>query len=319
MTTPRTSRVTTPVLAALALLAIGAPGAEAAPVPDATPETRAASASSHASASSRTSASSHTSASSRTSASAFVSDSGAAATPPPAPSPLAAAQAPATLSTLARFFARDGASPRTASVPRVEGTTVPVRVLSPEFVAGRRGAPPARVEFHAATAVSADGRKASVWTVRQGAGWQVVNIATGDDEARYAGRGARALPGGTVFREPQIDAWYVHKGGRVLPLDEDAIRAVGANGTTLAAYQDRVAAAYGDKLPGSAYARKGNAGGYDRDGTGGPAAAGAEPAPATGASWTAGAGAVGAWAAGLAALALTAVHRHRRRATTPSA
>jgi len=169
---------------------------------------------------------------------------------------------PATLRTLSRFFARDGADGRAVAAPRVEGTTVDVHTLAPEFVAGKAGAPAARVDFLAGRAVAADGRKASLWTARVGAEWKIVNIATGDDEIRYAEQGARALPGGTVFREPQIDAWYVHKGAKVLPLDEDAIRAVGSGGSTLAAYQDRVEAAYADKLPGSAYARKGSAGGY---------------------------------------------------------
>ncbi|WP_235023704.1 hypothetical protein [Streptomyces sp. WAC05374] len=193
-----------------------------------------------------------------------------------ADTPGAAVTAPATLDTLSRFFARDGAVAPAGARPRVEGSTVPVRVLAPDFVAGRAGAPVARVAFHAAEAVAPDGRKASVWTVRRGTGgWQVVNIATGDDEMRYAREGARRLPGGTVFREPQIDAWYVHGGGRVLPLDEDAVRAVGARGTTLAAYRARVSAAYGDKLPGSAYARRGAAGGYAE-----PAAPAAPTAPA---------------------------------------
>ncbi|MET7619561.1 hypothetical protein [Streptomyces sp. NPDC005408] len=173
-----------------------------------------------------------------------------------------AAAAPATLETLSRFFARDGAVTRAAAAPRVEAATVPVYTLTPEFVAGKTGAPVARLEFLAAEAVSSDGQKASLWTARQGGRWQVVNIATGDDEFRYAQLGARKLPGGTVFREPQIDAWYVSKGTKVLPLDEDAIRAVGGHGTTLAAYQHRVGAAYADKLPGSAYAKKGGAGGY---------------------------------------------------------
>lgn len=134
---------------------------------------------------------------------------------------------------------------------------MPVRILSPDFVAGKAGAPVARVEFRASRAVSSDGRKASLWTVKQAGGWQVVNIATGDDEIRYAEQGGRVLPGGLVFREPQIDAWYVQKGAKVLPLDEDAIRAVGRNGTSLTAYRERVVRAYGDKLPGSAYAKKG--------------------------------------------------------------
>ncbi|MET9935445.1 hypothetical protein [Streptomyces sp. NPDC006324] len=194
---------------------------------------------------------------------------------PSAPTPERAASAPGTLDTLSRFFASDGAgaahgagTARTAGVPdaggapRVEGSSVPVRILSPDFVAGKAGAPVARVEFRASRAVAPDGRKASLWTVEGADGWQVVNIATGDDEIRYAEQGGRLLPGGLVFREPQIDAWYVQRGAKVLPLDEDAVRAVGRNGTSLAAYRERVARAYGDKLPGSAYAKKGAAGGY---------------------------------------------------------
>nr|WP_078905442.1 MULTISPECIES: hypothetical protein [Streptomyces] len=221
---------------------------------------------------------------------------------PPAPTPEQAASAPRTLDTLSRFFARDGALARTAAAPHVDGASVPVRILSPDFVAGKPGAPVARVEFHASRAVASDGRKASLWTVRQPAGWQVVNIATGDDEIRYAEQGGRLLPGGLVFREPQIDAWYVQKGTKVLPLDEDAIRAVGRNGTTLVAYRDRVARAYADKLPGSSYAHRGAAGGYAPQ-----APAASRPAPATAAA-----------AAGvIAALALVAAAAHRRRRTHP--
>ncbi|MFJ3901858.1 hypothetical protein [Streptomyces sp. NPDC090025] len=210
---------------------------------------------------------------------------------PSAPSPERAAAAPQTIDTVARFFARDGkgaesaALARSAGVPRIEGGSVPVRLLSPAFVAGKPGAPVAEVEFHASKAVAADGRTASLWTVRGAdGGWQVVNIATGDDEIRFAAQGARLRPGGTVFREPQIDAWYVQKGGEVLPLDEDAVRAVGRDGVTLAAYRTRVAKAYGDKLPGSAYARKGVAGGYDSGARDGGKAGGAAPAPGAPAS-----------------------------------
>ncbi|MFJ8695274.1 hypothetical protein [Streptomyces roseolilacinus] len=243
---------------------------------------------------------------------------------PAAATPRDAAAAPATLDTLARFFASPGAAPAApaaataAARPRVEGPAVPVHVLSPDFVAGRPGAAVARVEFHAARAVAGDGRTASVWTARRGGGWQVVNIATGDDEVRYAEQGARRLPGGTVFREPQIDAWYVVRGRTVLPLDEDAVRAVGADGTTLAAYRDRVKAAYGDKLPGSAYARGGRAGGYGP----GPAPAtgrAEQAAPAGTADATGSAGATATAAAAgtaLLAAALTALRaRSRRRAS----
>ncbi|MFJ3923574.1 hypothetical protein [Streptomyces sp. NPDC090022] len=173
-----------------------------------------------------------------------------------------AATAPATLETLAKFFAREGQVTLAAAQPRIEGEPLPVHYLSPDFVAGRADAPVARLEFLASRAVSADGRQAALWTARTGSGWQVVNIASGDDEFRYAALGAAALPGGTVFREPQTDAWYVARENRVLPLDEDAVTAVGAGGTTLDAYRARVTKAYGGKLPGSAYAKSGAAGGY---------------------------------------------------------
>ncbi|MFF8376676.1 hypothetical protein ACF07V_11155 [Streptomyces sp. NPDC015661] len=220
---------------------------------------------------------------------------------PPAPTPEQAASAPGTLDTLSRFFARDGALARTAAAPRVDGASVPVRFLSPDFVAGKPGAPVARVEFRASRAVASDGQKASLWTVKQPGGWQVVNIATGDDEIRYAEMGH----GGLVFREPQIDAWYVQKGAKVLPLDEDAVRAVGRDGTSLTAYRERVARAYGDKLPGSAYARKGAAGGYG------------SAAPAT--SETSGVAAAGVGAGLVLALAATAVVRRRRTSSAGAA
>ncbi|MEV7283058.1 hypothetical protein AB0O01_00575 [Streptomyces sp. NPDC093252] len=238
-----------------------------------------------------------------------------------------AATAPATLETLSRFFARDGAATgegavtgegegavgRSAAGPRAEGSTVPVLTLSPDFVAGKPGAAVARTEFLATQAVSADGRRASVWAAPLDGGWQVVNIATGDDEFRYARRGADLLPGGTVFREPQIDAWFVHKGAKVLPLDEDAVRAVGGGGTTLDAYRTRVRAAYGDKLPGSGYAKKGYAGGYSRGGTAqeaGVREGGGGPVNAV--PVTAGAGAALALALGGAGAMAAGVRRRRR-------
>ncbi|MFE6842705.1 hypothetical protein [Streptomyces sp. NPDC057686] len=215
-----------------------------------------------------------------------------------------AAAAPETLATLSRFFAREGKVAPDAARPRVEGEAIPVSYLSPDFVAGKAGASVARLEFLASKAVSSDGQQAALWTARTEAGWQVVNIATGDDEFRYAQLGAAKLPGGTVFREPQIDAWYVAGGSRVLPLDEDAERAVGAGGTSLAAYRSRVTRAYGDKLPGSAYAQRGGAGGY----AAAPAApAGPPVAPAAG-------GAAGALV--VCALGVIAVRRSRRGRAT---
>ncbi|MGW2397920.1 hypothetical protein ACWCYY_15390 [Kitasatospora sp. NPDC001664] len=185
-----------------------------------------------------------------------------------------AAQSPSVLDQLGHFFARKGVPPNQSlalspadearaaaeAAPRLSGDTVPVYLLDPGFVAGTPGAPVARAEFTASKAVAADGQVASVWTARQGAGWRVVNIATGGDETDYAAKAA-AGGGGTAFREPQIDAWYVLRGGRVLPLDEDARKAVGA-GVSLADYQRQVKQRYGDKLPGSVYDRQGKGGGY---------------------------------------------------------
>ncbi|MEV5198218.1 hypothetical protein [Streptomyces sp. NPDC053720] len=249
----------------------------------------------------------------------------AAATGPTAgPAALAAARhaaaEPATLDTLARFFAREGAVTRSAAAPRIEGAAVPVNTLDPDFVAGKPGAPVARLDYLATTAVSSDGQKASLWTLpKEGkdGGWQVVNIASGDDETRYAAEGTRRLPGGTVFREPQTDAWFVQKGTKVLPLDRDAVRAVGARGTTLAAYRARVRAAYGDKLPGSGYARSGKAGGYAP-----PAAPAAEPrtvaaSTASGTALTATSAAAGAGALVVLALSGLTVLRNRRRRESP--
>ncbi|MEU6993639.1 hypothetical protein ABZ953_23665 [Streptomyces sp. NPDC046465] len=225
---------------------------------------------------------------------------------------LRAAEAPKTLDTLSRFFAREGAVTVAAADPRVEGKAVPVRYLSPDFVAGKKGAPVARVEFLAGKAVSSDGQEASLWMVDKGGSWQVVNIATGDDETHYARVGADKLPGGTVFHEPQINAWYVQDAehARVLPLDKDAVRAVGAEGTSLAAYRKRVQKAYGDKLPGSAYEKSGKAGGYEETepGAGAEAARPAAEGPVTVASSLAGAGA-------LAALGLSGAVLVRRRTT----
>ncbi|MFH8884963.1 hypothetical protein [Streptomyces californicus] len=254
-----------------------------------------------------------------TAAAPALADDGRAAPPKLTATTLEAAReaatAPATLTTLSRFFAREGAVSAKANAPRIEGRAVPVRTLSAAFVAGKPGAAPSTLDYLASTAVSSDGRKASLWTVPGAGGrddWQVVNIATGDDEARYAAQGARALPGGTVFREPQIDAWYVHDASRVLPLDEDARTAVGTKGATLDAYRARVRQAYGDKLPGSGYAHSGKAGGYGPEAATAPAPApapgpvrGADPAGSSASAGTA-AGRPGT-AAGTPGTALTAV------------
>ncbi|MFF7452629.1 hypothetical protein [Kitasatospora sp. NPDC008115] len=221
-----------------------------------------------------------------------------------------AVRSPAVLDQLGRFFARKGVPPTgrlapgaaaeaeeaaaAAAAPRLAGETVPVYTLDAAFVAGTPGAPVARAEFTASRVVAADGQVASVWTVKQGGGWRVVNIAGGGDEGDYAARAAEG-GGGTAFREPQINAWYVLRDGRVLPLDEEARRSVGEAGVSLAGYQGLVRQRYGDKLPGSAYDRAGRGGGYEP--TAGQAAGNAAlpavtAAAALGATALAGAGVV---------------------------
>ncbi|WP_433855812.1 hypothetical protein [Streptomyces kronopolitis] len=183
----------------------------------------------------------------------------------------AAAGAPAALDRLARFFAterRRGAAGAAQAAPRLDGRPVPVYGLSPDFVHGRSAAPVARLEFLATKAVAADGRTASVWTAERGGAWKVVDITGGDEATRYAAPGGARAQGGTVFREPRIDAWYVQHGDRIEPLDAGARAAVGAHGTTVAAYRTRVAKAYGDKAPGSAYDERAEAGGHRRQAAG---------------------------------------------------
>ncbi|AOR36630.1 hypothetical protein BFF78_41215 [Streptomyces fodineus] len=215
-----------------------------------------------------------------------------------------AASTPATFLTLSRFFARDGAIAQSAARPHLVGPSVTVYFLDPGFVAGHPGAPVADPQFVASKAVSADGQVASVWTVRSAKGWRVVDIASGGDETDFVSK-AHGL--GTVFREPQIDAWYVVRDGRVLPLDPDARRAVGNGGVSLAAYQRLVHAKYADKLPGSAYDRAGEGGGYG--GTAAPSRASAAPGATAGVPVAAGAAA----SAVAALLGVCFAVRRRRR------
>ncbi|KOV97355.1 hypothetical protein ADL04_15865 [Streptomyces sp. NRRL B-3648] len=177
-----------------------------------------------------------------------------------------------TMRVLARFFAHDPDHGSHASrpslmggkpaAPRLTGSGTTVYTLNADFVAGRVHAPVAEPSFVATEAVSATGQRASVWSVHTEKGWKVVNIASGADETTYA---ARADGNDTVFREPQINAWYVLRGNRVLPLNSEARTAVGAHGTSLKGYQHRVHEAYAARLAGSAYDEQGYAGGFGHE------------------------------------------------------
>jgi hypothetical protein len=135
----------------------------------------------------------------------------------------------------------------------VATTDVPVYYLAADFV--RSGQlPVANLQYTAKTATGPDGRTATVWTVDG----QVANIASGNDESRYA---SAAGAGATIFREPQVNAWYALRGDNVVPLNESARGTVGA-GVKVPEYQKLVHAKYADKQPGSKYANDGAAGGY---------------------------------------------------------
>ena len=199
----------------------------------------------------------------------------------------------AVLDTVGRFLAAGGRQPHgsvqqqeaaaAALAPRLDSATVPVYYLDAAFVAdpsaAGTAAPVAKLAFLATDVVGTSGAHASVWVAKVGAAkddvakvgaakdgaakvgaaWKVVNIAQGSDETAYA---TQTRPGGTVFEEPQIGAWYQLVGGRVLPLDDAARQSVGADGVSLDAYHRLVRSRYADKLPGSAYDRAGLAGGF---------------------------------------------------------
>ncbi|MFF6822881.1 hypothetical protein [Streptomyces longwoodensis] len=177
----------------------------------------------------------------------------------------AAATADSTITVLGKYFAHAPvrgtahAAQKGQTTPRVVGRSVTVSSLNPAFVAGEADAPVAKPSFVATDVVSPTGQTATVQTAPTAKGWQVVNIASGTDETDYT---AKAHGKGTVFREPQINAWYIVRGDEILPLNTEARAVVGASGTSLAAYYRHVHSAYGHKMPGSSYDKKGMAGGF---------------------------------------------------------
>ncbi|MEU0798004.1 hypothetical protein ABZ342_48730 [Amycolatopsis sp. NPDC005961] len=158
--------------------------------------------------------------------------------------------------------------------PAVDGSPQPVYSLDPAFVAGKPGAAPASLAFYAVRASASTGRQATVWVTPEAGGWAASNFTTGTEELTYPAQAG----GDLVFTEPQVNAWYRVRDGRVLALNDPARRRVG-EGVTLAAYQQLVHRLYGDKLPGSAYREQGKLGGYDLASAPAPVAA-----PGTG-SW----------------------------------
>ncbi|MEV8097519.1 hypothetical protein [Kitasatospora sp. NPDC085879] len=198
--------------------------------------------------------------------------------------------------------------------------------LAPDFVTGK-ARPTAenalRLSYLASRVAAADGHRASVLLApqeQQKGGWQLAGIRDGDGEVALAEQGTAQA---RTFTEPQIHAWYrLSDKGLVEALNQEATSGLGGKQSiTLAAYQKLVTARYGDKLPGSAYDRKGLAGGYPGldtsavpvdtvpAGTAPVAAATPAAAPDRAAWWAAA-------AAGALALAGGATALLRRRRTT---
>ncbi|MBO2458823.1 hypothetical protein [Actinomadura violacea] len=214
-----------------------------------------------------------------------------AAGPDPSPADTAAAAktaaAPAATERLAAFFVHldqhqhgkltnqaVSKAAKAAKAPALDGAVRPVYTLNPAFVQGRKDASVATFAYLAVGAHSATGQHATMWLTRQGQGWKVMNVISGTDESAYPAR----ADGGTVFTEPQINAWYRLKGGRVTGLNSTATTSVGQRGVTVAAYRNLVRTRYADKLPGSSYQRTGRLGGYTpRTGVGKQGGGGAAP------------------------------------------
>ncbi|RSN12060.1 hypothetical protein DMC63_29460 [Streptomyces sp. WAC 05977] len=183
----------------------------------------------------------------------------------------AAADDPTLRAEIGRFFTQTGGSGTTPSVSVVD-ESFPVYELSRDFVAGD-GAVAGRLAYVAVPVTASDGRTATVWSVRGDDGvWRVGNIASGDRESELAKR----LPAGaTLLHEPQVDAWYALRDGRVTLLDSGASGHAAGASATLAEYQKTVSGRYGAMLANSPYAQEGKAGGYNAQvmprGDGGPA------------------------------------------------
>lgn len=78
---------------------------------------------------------------------------------------------------------------------------------------------------------------------------------------------AAAADGGSLLIEPQVNAWYAVSGDRVKPLNAAAKKVVGPAAVSVASYQQVVQSRYADKQSGSAYAKRGTAGGFSASAT----------------------------------------------------
>ncbi|WP_350281761.1 hypothetical protein [Kribbella sp. HUAS MG21] len=194
---------------------------------------------------------------------ATVAPAGATGAAGPQPVPPGELSEATTAARSAGALSLLGKAGGTAKAPAtVARETYPVYALNPAFV--RDASAQVATFWYAATPATAGGRAMTVFTTPDGkGGWQAVNVASGNTEAKMAG----AARGTTLFTEPQIGAWYALTATQVRPLNQSAIKSIGTKPITIPAYQELVETRYSDKLPGSQYNESGTAGGYNATGT----------------------------------------------------
>lgn len=140
--------------------------------------------------------------------------------------------------------------------------------ITPDFVTGKAkptSASALRLSYLASEVNGANGHRATALLACRTSPsadrkWRLAGIQDGNADLGYA---KQATSDSRVFSEPQIHAWYRLKNGTVQSLNHEAVSGLGGKRTiSLTAYQKLVHGRYADKLPGSAYDRRGLAGGY---------------------------------------------------------
>lgn len=173
---------------------------------------------------------------------------------------VAAASSPGARALL-RTATRDAAARRHTAMPqapaRIGTQGTPVYALSASFVRGRSDTV-GQLWYVATSATTGAGPMTLFAAPDETGKWTAVNVASGDTEARMAA----AAHGASLLIEPQVNAWYAVSADRVRPLNAAARKVVGSGPVPVASYQHIVERRYADKQAGSAYEKRGTAGGF---------------------------------------------------------
>lgn len=167
---------------------------------------------------------------------------------------------------LLKTATRDAATRRHTTLaktpPKIGTQGTPVYALSKSFVDGESET--VGQLWYVATSATTGAGAMTLFTAPDKSGtWQAVNVASGNTEARMA----TAAHGASLLIEPQVNAWYAVSADRVRPLNDAATKVVGKAPVSVASYQDIVRSRYADKQSGSAYAKRGTAGGFSASAT----------------------------------------------------